>query len=139
MVPADGRNGVVGKPVFNCVGGEPLVLIAGQAVGRADPQSAVGAGGEGGNRITRQITVAFVKDDELVAVEPREPFIGSEPEVSVSRLGDGTDGVLWQPLFLRPGGSRVLCELFPRIQRGGPVGAETHHERHHNRVQIAPE
>src|SRR5580765_3269777 len=139
MVPTDSCNGVIWQPVLSCICGEPLVLIAGQAVCGANPQTAVGAGGERSNRITRQIAVALAEVNELIAIEACEPFIGSEPEVAVGGLGDGADGVLRQPLFLRPGGARVLRELFPRIESRGVAGAETHHQRHEYRGQISPE
>jgi methyltransferase family protein len=116
MVQGERRNAVVGEPLGGGIRGEPLIAVIGDAGGRADPQRAVGARRQRRDGVAGQVPFVLVEDHELIAVEARQSFVGSEPKVTVGGLGNGANGVLGEPLLLTPGRPGVLGETLARIE-----------------------
>ena len=116
VVDVQGGDCGVGQALLEGESLEAAVVILRQTVGGADPQSAVVGGRQRGDGVIGKVAVGLVEDDELVAVEARQPFVGAQPQVSVGGLCDGADGVLRQPALLGPNGTRVLGQALARIE-----------------------
>jgi len=90
-----------------------------QALGRADPQTAVFSCRQSGDEIAGQGPVGPAKHREFMPVEPGETFVGADPQESVRSLCDVPDRVGRQPFSLCPGCSGVLGYRLLREQSEG--------------------
>jgi hypothetical protein len=88
---------------------------------RADPETAVAAGGEGQDpRVLDAGGVAGVEDGEADAVEADEPAEAPDPQIAVAGLGDGLDELLGQAVTGQPHVVSVAVRRPPRVE--GPEG-----------------
>ena len=58
----------------------------------------------------------------LSLVNTRQTLVGAQPEVAVSGLGDGFDGVLGQSVLLSPHVARILGQRLVRIESPRTAG-----------------
>src|SRR5262249_60790084 len=92
-----------------------------QTTGRANPQGTAGAGGQCHNRVRWQLSLIPVENRKLIAVKTGQALIRAQPQIAITRLGDGTNCILRKALFLSPESDRILSERFAGIQRGSAI------------------
>jgi hypothetical protein len=92
------------------------LIVAKPAVG-SDPQAAVAAGHQALNETRRKTVRVMARiGGEMDAVESRQTFLGSEPEIAVRGLRHGLDGVLRQAGLAGPGSLHVLRDGLGRVE-----------------------
>jgi hypothetical protein len=69
--------------------------------------------------------VVFVENDELVAIESSQPFVGAQPKIAIRGLRNRANRILRKTLFLSPDGTRVLREALRSTESHARTGAKT--------------
>src|ERR1019366_6132305 len=87
-VGEQGSDRRIRQTLFHGERAESALAILRQAVGGADPQTAVVGRGQRGDGVIRQIAIGLVVDHELIAVEARQTLVGAQPQVAVRGLRD---------------------------------------------------
>src|SRR5438034_10714500 len=74
----------------------------------SDPEAPIPAGAKRGNPPVPQLRRSrVIYGRETNAVEARQPLMRSDPKITVSRLRDGINGVLWQAVIRLPNANTV--------------------------------
>ena len=68
--------------------------------------------------------VGFVEHGKVDAIEANQPFLGSQPNITVSRLDDRCHRVFRQSLVLLPDFVNVLRQGFAWVKGLGPAATE---------------
>jgi hypothetical protein len=80
------------------------ILEPAQPAARADPQGPPAIFKEGMDVVGFELRgVLLIADGEFNSIKACQPFLSSEPEITVSGLHDGVDGILRQAVFGQPG------------------------------------
>ncbi len=87
----------------------------------ADPERAIVAGVERQNGVVPNLIVNDfrLKNRETHSIEPRQPILGAEPDITIRRLSKGLDGISRQSIVSVPGAGGVLSNWNgPNNERG---------------------
>src|SRR5579859_2306495 len=108
----------VDEPSFELrIQGEPIASPACQARVRADPERAIARTEQTADvGIWERLTRRRLPRNGPDAVEPKQPQLRAEPQITVRRLTDGFDLASGKSLLSPPGSVRVLTDVERRIQ-----------------------
>src|SRR6266700_2049117 len=96
---------------------EPAALPTCKALVGADPKSPVAHDEQASNEIVGQmVTLRRLPSDIPDAIEAKQTEFGSQPEITIRRLGNGGDLSFRKPLADLPRRVRVLADVQRRIQ-----------------------
>src|SRR5262249_19808659 len=120
----DGSNGIIGETVLHGVDGELSLTVADQAAAKgAYPERAFVVLIEDPNIIVPDVvSIGFIEDLELRAVEANQAFLSSDPQIAIAGLEQALNAVLRQTILRAPNGMDILGDRLVRIQ--APASAD---------------